>query len=101
LVGANQCTAFDLVQCVFQFRHAVARVQIDQDQAGLGGRILAEHPLDPVRRPQTNPVAGDQAKRNQTSGEPVDLLPQCRAGGTAFEPQLWPVAAPAEGLLPL
>ena len=51
LVGADQRTALHLVQCVFQFRHAVARVKVDQDQAGLGGGILTQYPFDPVRRP--------------------------------------------------
>ena len=49
-VGCDQCSAFDIVQHVFQLRQAIRRVDVYQGRSGLRGGILCQNPLDPVRR---------------------------------------------------
>ena len=71
--GGDQGAAADLVQRVFQLVGAVGRVDVDQDQAGLGGGELRHHPLRVVGRPDADPVAGLEAQRQQAGGEGIDL----------------------------
>ena len=73
-VRRDQCPALDLVQRVFQFRCTVARIDVHQDQARLGGGVLRQHPFDPVGRPETDPFARFQAQSDQTGGETIDLM---------------------------
>ena len=76
--GGDQGAAADLVQRVFQLVGAVGRVDVDQDQAGLGGGELGHHPFGVVGRPDADPVAGLEAQRQQAGGEGVDLRAAAR-----------------------
>ena len=55
----------DLVQCVFELRHAVGRVDVDQDQPDARGRELNDQPFQAVRRPDPDPIATVEAKAQQ------------------------------------
>ena len=81
--GGDQGAAADLVQRVLQLVGAVGRVDVDQDQAGLGGGELRHHPLGVVGRPDADPVAGLEAQRQQAGGEGVDLAPAARRRSSA------------------
>ena len=78
--GGHQRPAADLVQRVVQLVGAVGRVDVDQDQAGLGGGELGDHPLGIVGRPDADPVAGLEAQRQEPGGEGVDLGVQLGVG---------------------
>ncbi len=92
-IRGDQRPALDFVQRIFQFRRAIGRIDVHQDQPGLGGRILREHPFDAVGRPETDAVAGFQAQHDQTGGDTIDLVPQRGEGQTA------PLVAHHDGLL--
>src|SRR5574337_62687 len=69
----HQRAAADLVQRVFELRGAVRRVDVDQDQAGLRGRELHQHPLHVVVRPDADPLARRESALEQRAGEPGRL----------------------------
>ena len=45
-----------LVERIFKLGDSIGRVDIDQDQACLGGGVLGDHPFRVVRRPDPDPV---------------------------------------------
>ena len=51
---------------------AVGRVDRDQDQAGLGGGELGQHPFGIVGRPDADPIAGLEPERQQAGGTGLD-----------------------------
>ena len=70
----DQRAAADLVQRVFQLRQPVGRVDVHQDQPGLRGGELRDHPFGIVRRPDADALARLQPQRDQSGGERIDLL---------------------------
>ncbi len=62
----DQCRATRLVQRVVELGHAVGRVDVDEDQPGLGGGELGHHPFGVVRRPDADPLAGFEPERQQS-----------------------------------
>ncbi len=82
----DQRAAADLVQRVFQLGQPVCRVDVHQDQPGLGGGELGHHPLGVVGRPDADALARLQSQRDQSGGERIDLLAEF-------------VIAPADALL--
>ena len=74
--GGHQGPAPDLVERVFELGEAIGRVDVDQDQPGLGRGELGQRPLAVVGRPDADAVARLQAEREQARGERVDLLPE-------------------------
>ncbi len=69
-----------LVERVLELGGAVGRVDVDEDHAGLGRRVLDEHPLAAVGTPDAQPVAGRQARGEQRPRGAVDLLVELRVG---------------------
>ena len=61
----DEGAAADLVEGELQFDDPVGRVDVDQDDAGLGGAELSCHPLAVVQRPDADAVATPQAQRQQ------------------------------------
>ena len=78
--GRDQHPRARLVQHVLQLRRPVGRVHVHQDHAGLGGGVLGQHPLDPVGRPQRQPVALLQPRGHQRPRQLVDLRVQLGVG---------------------
>ena len=72
-VGGDQRLAADLVERVFELGQPIGRVDVDQDQAGLGGGELGHHPFGVVRRPDADAVARREPERQQAGGERVDF----------------------------
>ena len=72
-LGGDQRLAADLVERVFELGQAIGRIDVDEDQAGLGGRELGDHPFGIVRRPDADAVAGRKPERQQPGGQGVDL----------------------------
>jgi hypothetical protein len=64
------------VERVFEFGQAIGRVDVDEDQAGLGGGELGDDPFGVVRRPDADPLAGLEAERDEAGGEGIDLALQ-------------------------
>ena len=62
-----------LAQHVGQLVRAVRRVDVDQDRADLRRRVLGQHPLRAVRRPDADPVTLGDAGTDQPAREAVDL----------------------------
>ena len=58
----DQRDAADLVQRVFELGEAIGRVDVDQDQPGLGGRELGDDPFGVVRRPDADALAAASAR---------------------------------------
>ncbi len=79
-IGGDQRLAADLVERVFELGQPVGRVDVDQDQAGLGGGELGDHPFGIVRRPDADAIAGRKPEREQAGGERVDPRLQCGIG---------------------
>ena len=73
LLGENERFAADFVERVFELGNAIGRIDIDQDQAGFGGGELREHPFAGVGRPDADAVAGLEAERQQSGGEPINF----------------------------
>ena len=78
----DQRRAGDLVERVFELGQAIGRVDVDQDETGLGGGELGDHPLRVVGRPNPDPIAGLQSQRQQTGGAGIDPRLQLRVGPT-------------------
>ena len=57
-----------LLQRVLELVRAIGRVDVDQDHADLGRRVLDQRPLGAVRRPDAEPVALAQAGRASAPG---------------------------------
>ena len=82
--GGDQRGAARLVQRVFELGQPVGRVDVDEDQPGLGGSELGHHPFGVVRRPDADARAGFEAERHQPRGEGIDPLLQLRASSSGF-----------------
>ena len=66
----DQHLAARLTQRVLELRGPIGGVDVDHDHAGLGGRVLDQHPLGAVGAPDPEPVSrldsrGDQSPRQQ------------------------------------
>jgi hypothetical protein len=70
----DQRGAAGFVKRVFELGDAIGRVNIDQDQPGLGGGELRDGPFGVVRRPDADPLAWFQAEREEAGGERIDPL---------------------------
>ena len=70
--GADQRPDAREVQRVFELARAVGGVDGDEDRADPGGGELGEQPLGPVRRPDPDPLAADDAEPSQAVGQRVD-----------------------------
>ena len=79
-LGENQRLAADFVERVFQLGGAIGRIDVDQDQPGLGGGELGQHPFRIIGRPDADAVAGLEPERQQSGGELVDLVAQFAVG---------------------
>ncbi|KAI3480411.1 hypothetical protein L1887_57425 [Cichorium endivia] len=77
--GAHEPLAAGLLQGIFQLAAAIGRVDVDQDDPGLGAGELGDAPLRAVRRPDAEAVASLQAQGHEGTGMQVD-------GGGEFGP---------------
>ncbi len=75
-LGENERLAAHLVERVFELGNAIGRIDVHQNEAGLGGGELGEHPFAVVGRPDANALAGIKPERQQPGGEPVHGLLQ-------------------------
>ncbi len=69
-----------LVEHELQLVGAVRRVDVDQDDADLRRGVLDERPLGDVRRPDADPVALGQPRREQPERHRVDVVAQLAVG---------------------
>jgi len=74
----NDCAALDIVDGVSQLGEAIRRVDVHEDEAGLGGRELRDGPFRIVRRPHADAIARLQSERQQARGTPVDAFAKLR-----------------------
>ena len=72
-IRGDQRLAADFVERVVELGEPIGRIDVDQDQSGLGGGELGDRPLGVVRRPDADAVAGVEPKRQQARGKGVDL----------------------------
>ena len=72
-IRGDQRLAADLVERIVELGESIGRIDVDQDQSGLGGGELRDHPLGIVRRPDADAVAGVEPERQQSRGKGVDL----------------------------
>ena len=70
--GGDQRLAAHLVQRVLGLAQPIGRVDVDQDQARLGGGELGQRPLRAVGRPDADPIARLQSQRQQAGGQGLD-----------------------------
>ena len=80
---AHQQPDARLAQDVAELAAAVGRVDVHQHDSRLRGRVLEQHPLGAVRRPDAHPVARLDARRDQPPGEGI---------GVGVEPGVGPPA---------
>ena len=82
IVGARVALAEEegadagLLEDVAEFVRAVGGVDVDEDDAGAGGGVLHEDPLDAVAGPDAGAVAGGESEAGESAGD---------AGGFAIE----------------
>ena len=79
----DQRLALDLVHRVLELGAPVGRVDVDQDQARLGGGELGQRPFGAVGRPDADAIAALQPQRQQAGGEIVDPPPQLAPASSA------------------
>ncbi len=86
--GGDEHPAAGLVEGVGELVGPVRRVDVDEDDADVGGGVLQQRPLGVVRAPQPDPVADLQTETEQPGAEPVDALAElgvassgCPGGG--------------------
>ncbi len=70
-----------LLERVLELVEAVGGVHVHQDRAHPRGRVLHDHPLLPVRRPDADPVALLHAAHHQAARHARGLLPELPPGG--------------------
>ena len=78
----DQGDAAGLVQGVFELGQPIGRVDVDENEAGLCGGELGDHPFGVVRRPDADAVAALEPQRQQPCSKGVDpffQLPVCPA----------------------
>ena len=61
----------DSVEGVFELRGPIRGVDVDEDQPDARGGELGDHPLGPVRRPDSDPVSLVQAETQESGRETV------------------------------
>ncbi len=76
----DQRLAADLVQRVFKLVGAVCRIDVDQNQPGLGRGELGQHPFGIVLRPDADPVTGLQAQGYQPGRHLVHFVAELAIG---------------------
>jgi hypothetical protein len=80
--GADEASALDFVEGVFEFTDAVARVDVDQDQPRFRGGELSDNPFGIVGGPDADALTGLQAEGDKAGGEFVDLAAELSVGPT-------------------
>ena len=70
----HQTLAAGLLQHVSQFVRSIGGIDGYENDAGLGGCILADRPFDIIGRPDADPVALGESCRDEGPGEPVHPL---------------------------
>ncbi len=72
----NQAAAADLVERVLELGQAVGRVDVDEDQAGIGAAELRQQPFGAIGRQHADAIAGLESRREQAGGEFAGALAQ-------------------------
>ncbi len=80
--GSDERRALDLVQRIFQLSQTVGRIDVDQDEPGLGRGELCDHPLEHVGRPDPDAVPGLEPERHQPRSESIHARTQFGIGET-------------------
>ena len=97
-LGEDQRLAADLVERVFELGDPIGRIDVDQNEPGLGGGELGEHPLAVVGRPDADAVAGiaaraSTARRRAGRRPPATRRSSCARSGGARRaragPPIW------------
>ena len=70
-LSRHQRLAAHLVERVFQFRQAIRGIDAHENRADFRGRVLGDHPLRAVRRPDAYAVPNIDAQREQSAGERI------------------------------
>jgi hypothetical protein len=69
------------------------RVDVDQHQAGLGGRVLSDNPLGAIGRANADAIAAAQTDGHKRGGERVDaraeLAPRPRDALVTVDDEWW------------
>jgi len=72
----DQRNTASFVQRVFELSQTVGGVDVDEDQSGLSGGELSDHPLGVVRRPHADTVTASESEGQQAGGKGVDPILQ-------------------------
>ena len=72
--------ATDLVDRIFEFGATIGGIDVDEHEAGLGGRMLRQQPFDIVLRPDGDTVALLESQPHQRAGDGVDAASQLGIG---------------------
>jgi hypothetical protein len=63
-----------LGEYVLQFGGPVGRVDVDEDRTDFRRRVLRDHPLDRIGRPNSDAIAVSHTERQQAAGEDVGCI---------------------------
>ncbi len=72
----NQRLAADLVHRIVELVRAIRRIDVDEDEARLGGGELRQHPFGVVGRPDADALARLEVERDQSGREIVGAAAQ-------------------------
>src|SRR5579859_830570 len=79
-LSADEQPGARLIEHELEFPGAVSRVDVDQDRADLGRRVLGDRPFRAVRRPDTYPVALLDPHFQQPERQRIDVSGEFRIG---------------------
>src|SRR5207244_1722023 len=65
-----------LLERVLELPPAVRRIDVDQDRARLGRRVLRDQPLGAVRAPEADAIAALDVERDQSARDALDFDPE-------------------------
>jgi hypothetical protein len=79
--GQDQEAHPGLAEGVAELRRLVGGVDVDQDGSDSGRRVLGDHPLVAVRRPDADAIAGLYSRGEERASQDGRLVPELPVGG--------------------
>jgi hypothetical protein len=73
-LGRDQRAHAHLVQCVFRFRQPIGRIDVNENETGLGRRELRQRPFGAIGRPDADAVARLESECDECGRQRLDAF---------------------------